>query len=153
MSGRERVLEIGTGSGYQAAVLSLLSHHVDSIEVIPELAAQARARLLRLGYLNVDVHIGDGYHGFAAGAPFDRIILTAAPPELPSQLLDQLIVGGILVAPVGSSAEAPSPSSLSSWPKGEQAGEQRLMRWRKLKDKLLTEDLAGVRFVPMLPGG
>lgn len=98
-----KVLEIGTGSGYQAAVLSHVAGRVFSIEIVPELAARARATLEKLGYKNVAVRQGDGYLGWPEEAPFDRIILTAAPPELPSTLVDQLARGGRLVAPVGRS--------------------------------------------------
>jgi protein-L-isoaspartate(D-aspartate) O-methyltransferase len=97
----DRVLEIGTGSGYQAAVLSRLAASVYSIEIVPELARSARKRLAELGYRNVIVREGDGYQGWAEKAPFERIILTAAPPEIPKALLDQLAPGGRLVAPVG----------------------------------------------------
>jgi protein-L-isoaspartate(D-aspartate) O-methyltransferase len=98
-----RVLEIGTGSGYQSAVLSALVKQVYSVEIIPELAASARATLLSLGYSNVMVRCADGYRGWPEMAPYDRIIVTAAPPELPSALLEQLAKGGKLVAPVGAS--------------------------------------------------
>ncbi len=96
-----RVLEIGTGSGYQAAVLSLLSREVDSIEIVPQLASEARQRLRKLGYTNVNVRQGDGYLGWPEKAPYDRIILTAAPPEIPQTLIDQIKPGGKLVAPEG----------------------------------------------------
>jgi protein-L-isoaspartate(D-aspartate) O-methyltransferase len=98
----DRVLEIGTGSGYQAAVLSLLAREVYSVEIVPELAASAAKRLAALGYRNVTVRQGDGYQGWAEKAPFDRIMLTAAPKEIPQTLLDQLRPGGRLVAPVGA---------------------------------------------------
>lgn len=97
-----RVLEIGTGSGYQAAVLSPLVAHVYSIEIIESLGLEARRRLGKLGYRNITVRIGDGYAGWPEEAPFDRIILTAAPPELPQALVNQLKRGGRLVAPVGA---------------------------------------------------
>jgi len=97
----QRVLEIGTGSGYQAAILSTLVKEVDTIEIVPELGRSAAERLRRLGYANVQVRIGDGYLGWPEKAPFDRIILTASPPEIPTVLIDQLKSGGILVAPVG----------------------------------------------------
>ena len=96
-----KVLEIGTGSGYQAAVLSLLAKGVYSVEIVKGLGEEARERLARLGYPNIHVRIGDGYKGWPEEAPFDRIILTAAPPEIPQALLDQLAPGGRLVAPVG----------------------------------------------------
>ena len=99
----DRVLEIGTGSGYQAAVLSPLAAAVFTIEIVPELARAASARLARLGYTNVTLRQGDGYRGWPEKAPFDRIILTAAPAEVPGALLDQLRPGGRLVAPIGVS--------------------------------------------------
>ena len=97
----ERVLEIGTGSGYQAAVLAELGAEVHSIEIVPELATSARAVLARLGYERVNVITGDGYRGLPERAPFDAILVTAAPDHVPQPLLDQLAVGGRLVIPVG----------------------------------------------------
>jgi protein-L-isoaspartate(D-aspartate) O-methyltransferase len=100
--GREsRVLEIGTGSGYQAAVLSQLAQHVYTVELQRDLARAAAARLTRLGYGNVSVREGDGAQGWPEEAPFDRVIVTAAAPEIPPALLEQLQPGGRLVAPVG----------------------------------------------------
>jgi protein-L-isoaspartate(D-aspartate) O-methyltransferase len=96
-----KVLEIGTGSGYQAAVLARLAGQVYSIEIVPELAREATALLRKLGLDNVTVRNGDGYQGWPEQSPFDRIIVTAAPPELPEALLRQLKPGGRLVAPVG----------------------------------------------------
>ena len=96
-----RVLEIGTGSGYQAAVLSQLARHVYTVELQPDLARAAAARLTRLGYGNVSVREGDGAQGWPAEAPFDRVIVTAAAPEIPPALFEQLRPGGRLVAPVG----------------------------------------------------
>lgn len=135
LTGHERVLEIGTGSGYQAAILSLLSRQVFSIERIDSFAARAALRLDELGYANVRVRAGDGYRGWPDEAPFDRIILTAAPPRLPRTLIDQLAEGGILVAPVGAAD-----------------GAQTLLRISKRNGELLLEDLGGVRFVEMIAG-
>jgi protein-L-isoaspartate(D-aspartate) O-methyltransferase len=98
----QRVLEIGTGSGYQSAVLSALVHSVYTIEILPELARSAAQRLAKLGYHNVTVREGNGYEGWPEKAPFDRIILTAAPNDVPKALLDQLAPDGRLVAPLGA---------------------------------------------------
>jgi len=133
LSGRERVLEIGTGSGYQAAILSILASEVYSIERHESLAKAAKSRLSALGYENVVVRVGDGYQGWPDAAPFDRVLLTAAPLELPSVLLDELAEGGVLVAPVGS----------------ERNG-QVLYRVRKHNGRIEQEDLGDVRFVPMV---
>lgn len=133
LTGSERVLEIGTGSGYQAAVLSRLAEEVYSIEIVAPLGEAAKERLARLGYDNVTVRIGDGYRGWPEHAPFDRVLLTAAPPALPPALVDQLADGGVIVAPVG----------------GE---EQDLVRWVKRGDALDKTVLGAVRFVPMVPG-
>jgi protein-L-isoaspartate(D-aspartate) O-methyltransferase len=135
LRGPERVLEVGTGSGYQAAILSVLAKDVYTIEIIPELGETARRRFARLRYTNVRVLVGDGYRGWPDHAPFDRILLTAAPPTVPHALLDQLVLGGVLVAPVG-----PSP-----W-------NQRLMRYTKNRSGTTEEDLGLVAFVPMVPG-
>jgi protein-L-isoaspartate(D-aspartate) O-methyltransferase len=96
------VLEIGTGSGYQAAILAELAQHVYSIEIVPELADQARQRLQRLGYTNITVRTGDGYNGWEEHAPFDAIMVTAAASHIPPPLLRQLKPGGRMVIPVGS---------------------------------------------------
>ncbi len=133
LCGHHRVLEIGTGSGYQAAVLSLLAGHVDTIEILVALADSARERLHALGYLNVEVRTGNGCAGWPENAPFERILLTAAPPQIPRTLFDQLAEDGILVGPVG-----------------EYSGAQRLVRWRKKASRLSVEDLGGVSFVPMV---
>lgn len=101
LSGDEKVLEIGTGSGYHSAVLSRVADEVYSIEIIEPLAHRAEVRLRHLGYGNVHIKVGDGYGGWPSYAPFDAIILTAAPPRLPQPLLDQLKVGGRMVVPVG----------------------------------------------------
>lgn len=125
-----RVLEIGTGSGYQAAVLAELAREVYSIEIVPALAHRATALLQQLGYRQVHVRVGDGYLGWPEKAPFDAIILTAAPPRIPAPLLAQLRVGGVLVAPVGR-------------------GLQRLVRITRVAQGYRREELLGVRFVPM----
>lgn len=135
LRGGERVLEIGTGSGYQAAILSLLASEVYTIEIVTPLAEEARSRLFQLGYGNVRVLAGDGYKGWPEHAPFDRILVTAAPETVPNALVDQLKEGGILVAPVGS----------NDWT-------QRLLRFRKKGTKVSREDLGPVQFVPMVPG-
>ena len=96
-----RVLEIGTGSGYQAAILGELAREVYTIEIVSDLAARAAKVLQELGYKNVHVRDGDGYAGWPEHAPFDRVLLTAAPEKIPQPLIDQLAVGGLLVAPVG----------------------------------------------------
>jgi len=130
-----RVLEIGTGSGYQAAVLSRLAREVVTVERYRTLAETARTRLATLGYDNVIVVVGDGFKGHAEGAPYDRIIVTAAAEEIPEPLLAQLAEGGVLVLPLG--------------PHG---GAQRIVKLTKSSDGLSREDLIWVRFVPLLPG-
>lgn len=95
------VLEIGTGSGYQAAVLAELARQVYTIEIVPDLATRARRALAEAGYRNIEVRSGNGYRGWPEHAPYPRIIVTAAPPEIPQALIDQLEVGGIMVVPVG----------------------------------------------------
>ena len=98
---QSKVLEIGTGSGYQAAVLAEVAKEVYTIEIIPELAKSAQETLARLGYDNVHVRAGDGYRGWPEAAPFDRIMVTAAPDHVPQPLVDQLAVGGRMIIPVG----------------------------------------------------
>lgn len=97
----DRVLEVGTGLGYQAALLAELGARVWSVEIVEEFASEAGMRLLALGYANVSVRVGDGSRGWAEHAPFDRILVTAASPEPPDPLLDQLSAGGRLVGPLG----------------------------------------------------
>lgn len=101
----DRALDVGTGCGYQAAVLSVLTRRVHSIEIVPPLAAEAARRLEELGYKNVTVRQGDGYNGWPEAAPFDVIILAAAAPEVPPALLEQLAVGGRLVLPLGDESQ------------------------------------------------
>jgi protein-L-isoaspartate(D-aspartate) O-methyltransferase len=126
-----KVLEIGTGSGYQSAVLSRLASQVYTIEILPELGEQASRTLARLGYSNVHVRIGDGYQGWPDKKPFDAIVVTAAPPYVPQPLLDQLAVGGRLVLPVGD-----------LW--------QDLTVYTKRKDgSFEKKNVLPVRFVPM----
>jgi protein-L-isoaspartate(D-aspartate) O-methyltransferase len=129
----DRVLEIGTGSGYQAAVLSGLVEKVYSIEILPELAERARRALAALGYENVVVVTGDGYKGLPEEAPFDGIVVTAAPKEVPKPLLEQLRVGGRLVIPVGER-------------------DQVLKVLERTKDGVRTKSIFPVRFVPMVHG-
>jgi protein-L-isoaspartate(D-aspartate) O-methyltransferase len=127
----QRVLEIGTGSGYQAAVLAELGVEVYTIEIVEKLARNSRALLQRLGYEKIHVRAGDGYLGWPEQAPFDRIILTAAPPRVPQPLIDQLKPGGRLVVPEG-------------------VQEQDLVLYTKSDDgKLRREAVLSVRFVPM----
>jgi protein-L-isoaspartate(D-aspartate) O-methyltransferase len=134
LKGKETVLEIGTGSGYQAAVLSLLAKQVYSIEIIPQLAETARQRLVSLGYENVEVIVGDGNKGWPTKAPYDAIIVTAAAPQIPPALLEQLAEGGQMVLPV-------------------EVGEgQHLLRLQKVDGKIVREDLGAVRFVPLVSG-
>jgi len=102
------LLEIGTGSGYQAAVLAELVKHVYTIEIIEELGKRAEKDLQRLGYTNISVKIGDGYHGWPAHAPFDVILVTAAPENVPSALIEQLKAGGKLIIPVGRQSSSQS---------------------------------------------
>lgn len=133
----DRVLEIGTGCGYQAAVLAAVAGQVYSLEVIPALAEAAHQRLERLGYSNVHVRVGDGYAGWLEQAPFDAIIVTAAPPAIPDALAAQLAPGGRLVLPVGAAGDT-----------------QMLYRCvREAGGSLTQEQKLPVAFVPMVPGG
>jgi protein-L-isoaspartate(D-aspartate) O-methyltransferase len=129
------VLEVGTGSGYQAAVLSRLARDVVSVERYRTLAEAARKRFEKLGYQNITVVLGDGLAGVPAYAPYDRIIVTAAAESIPEALLDELTEGGILVLPLGPHNDA-----------------QRLVKLTKTADGIEREDLIWVRFVPLLPG-
>jgi protein-L-isoaspartate(D-aspartate) O-methyltransferase len=130
LAGDERVLEVGTGSGYQAAVLGELAEEVFTIEIVPALAARAERDLARLGYTNVHVREGDGYRGWPEEAPFDAIIVTAAPEEIPGPLLEQLAVGGRLILPRGD-----------RW--------QQLVLVTRDEEGLHETELLPVRFVPM----
>jgi protein-L-isoaspartate(D-aspartate) O-methyltransferase len=127
------ILEVGTGSGYQAAILSLLVKQVYSTEIVEPLATTARERLQRLGYTNVEVRAGDGYHGWVEHAPFDGIVVTAAAPSVPGPLVEQLKPGGRLVIPVG-----------------EPYSYQELKLVEKSEDnEVHTRDVLGVAFVPL----
>ena len=130
-----RVLEVGTGSGYQAAVLSRLAREVVSIERYRTLAEQAQRLLKILGYENVEIVVGDGFAGMPGRAPYDRIIVTAAAETLPQALLDQLADDGIMILPLGS-----------------HDGTQHLIKLTKSQTGTRRENLIAVRFVPMLPG-
>ena len=131
----DRVLEVGTGSGYQAAVLSRLAREVVTIERYRTLADGAQRRLQNLGYDNVEVVVGDGFAGVPARAPFDRILVTAAAEAIPQTLLDQLGDDGIMVLPLGS-----------------HQGSQHIIKLTKSQTGIAREDLIAVRFVPLLPG-
>lgn len=126
----ESVLEVGTGSGYQAAVLAEMGARVASVEIVEPLAEQAAALLRELGYERVEVRSGDGYHGWPEKAPFDAIVVTAAPPEIPEPLKEQLALGGRLVAPIGSRL-------------------QELVVLTRTPEGLLERRVLPVRFVPM----
>jgi protein-L-isoaspartate(D-aspartate) O-methyltransferase len=129
----DKILEIGTGSGYQAAVLSLLAKKVYTIEIIPELCNNAKITLQRLNYHNIIVICGDGYKGYPQEAPFDKIILTAAPEKIPESLINQLKDKGILVAPEGKQNEI-----------------QYLYKIIKEGNQILKNKIIPVRFVPMI---
>lgn len=126
----DRVLEIGTGCGYQTAVLAELAREVYTVEVIPQLAARARELLRELGYDQVQVKLGDGYQGWEEYAPYDAIVVTAAPPQVPPVLIKQLAINGRLVIPVGTYA-------------------QELLVITKTPEEIVTQKTIPVRFVPM----
>jgi protein-L-isoaspartate(D-aspartate) O-methyltransferase len=132
---QHRVLEIGTGSGYQAAILSRLAGDVLTIERFRKLADSARQRLETLGYFNVEVMLGDGFDVPAGAGQFDRIIVTAAMQQIPESLLSRLVIGGILIAPVGP-----------------HHGVQTLVRVTRTEGGFERKELVDVRFVPALPG-
>ena len=125
-----RVLEIGTGSGYQTAVLAQLAQHVYSIEIVPELADRAKKTLSELGYQNVHLREGDGYMGWTEHASFDAIMVTAAPDHIPQPLVDQLAVGGRMIIPVGENRQA-------------------LILLTRTENGVTEETILPVRFVPM----
>jgi len=131
LTGNERVLEIGTGSGYQTAVLAEIAKEVYSIEILESLALKARRRLKELGYENVKIKIGDGYRGWKEYAPFDAIIVTAAPTHIPPPLIDQLKAGGRMIIPVGKYF-------------------QELILIVKTEKGVIKEHIIPVRFVPMV---
>jgi protein-L-isoaspartate(D-aspartate) O-methyltransferase len=128
-----RVLEIGTGSGYQTAILAELGARVYSIEVVPELSQRAAGTLAALGYDGIELRVGDGYEGWPDAAPFDRILLTAAPTDVPASLIAQLADGGRLVAPEG-------------------AVDQKLVTIERHRTTVTREESVAVRFVPMVRG-
>ena len=129
----DRVLEIGTGSGYQAALLAELAGTVYTIEIVEPLAREAAERLNRLGYRNVVTRTGDGYQGWREHAPFDAIMVTAAPREVPQPLIDQLKPGGRLVVPVG----------------GQAAGQSLLLMEKHADGRITRRNILAVRFVPL----
>jgi protein-L-isoaspartate(D-aspartate) O-methyltransferase len=132
LTGVERVLEIGTGSGYQTAILCKLCQAVYTVERIPDLSERARQILSELGFVNVEFHVADGTLGWPEHAPYDRIIVTAAAPETPVRLLDQLVDGGIMVIPIGSEDH------------------QVLTAIHKTNGQLRREPLCECRFVPLI---
>ena len=134
LTGRERVLEIGTGSGYQAAILSFLCRRVYSIERLRPLLVEAETRFRQLKITNVTTKVGDGSNGWPEGAPFDRIILTCAPPSIPVTLLKQLKTGGIMVAPEGLDRT------------------QNLVVVHRTEDGFEKQDILPVKFVPLIEG-
>jgi protein-L-isoaspartate(D-aspartate) O-methyltransferase len=133
LKGSDRVLEVGTGSGYQAAVLAELAKQVYTIEILPALAMTAAARLKDLGYANVQVRAGDGYRGWPGEAPFDAIVVTAGASHVPQPLVAQLKDGGRLVIPVDAAGNY-----------------QELLQCRKERGQLTTKVIAPVRFVPLV---
>jgi protein-L-isoaspartate(D-aspartate) O-methyltransferase len=132
LEGDERVLEVGTGSGYQAAVLYEITSHLVTIERVPELARRAERLFAELYLEGILVKVGDGTHGYPEAAPYDRIVITAASPRVPPVLFDQLAPGGILVAPIGTRSE------------------QTLMRYRKKDSRLEEEAICRCVFVPLV---
>jgi protein-L-isoaspartate(D-aspartate) O-methyltransferase len=134
LTDRHKVLEIGTGSGYQAAILAKLARRVYTIERHRGLLREAERRFAELKLRNVVTRLGDGSKGWPEQAPFDRILVTAAATEIPQVLIDQLAIGGVLVAPIG-----------------KQSGDQNLIRLRRSETGATQESLWAVRFVPLVP--
>lgn len=132
IKGDEKVLEVGTGSGYQTAILSLIAGKVYSVEIRPDLAIRARRTLKSLGYVNAEVVVSDGFKGYRKKAPYDRIIVTAAPEEVPEELLKQLKEGGIIVIPVGGGFL------------------QDLLKIKKVNGKYIKESITSCVFVPLV---
>jgi protein-L-isoaspartate(D-aspartate) O-methyltransferase len=135
LNGNERALEVGTGSGYAAAVLSKLAREVHTVERIESLARQASERLSALGCTNVQVHVANGVWGWSSAAPYDAIVVAAGAPRLPPPLLEQLAQGGRLVMPIGDETD------------------QVLVRVRRVGGRFDREDLERVRFVPLIDSG
>jgi protein-L-isoaspartate(D-aspartate) O-methyltransferase len=133
LRGDERVLEIGTGSGYQTAILANLCSHIYTVEVVRALSSEAGMRLNDLGHSNISFRVGDGYSGWEENAPYDRIIVTAAPEEIPQVLTSQLKDGGIMVVPVG-----PRYATQTLW------------KVSKVDGSLHKQDYGGVAFVPLV---
>jgi len=133
LTGSEKVLEIGTGSGYQAAILAEICPEVFTIEIVPQLAKSAGEKLKSLGYKNIKVFAGDGYKGLPESAPFDAIIVTAAPVDVPPALIKQLKIGGRMVIPEGDYFQV-------------------LRLYHKTAHGVTKQDLLPVRFVPMIHG-
>ena len=132
LKGSEKVLEIGTGRGYQTAILAKLAKWIVSVERIPQLVESARQVLNKLGHANIEIHMAEKTLGWSTGAPYDAIIVTAAAPRVSGKLVDQLVLGGRLIIPVGS-----------KW-------EQSLLRVTKKKKRNVIENLGGCRFVPLI---
>jgi protein-L-isoaspartate(D-aspartate) O-methyltransferase len=131
LTGGERILEIGTGSGYQTAILAELAGEVYTVEILPQLTDRARPTLQSLGYTNIAFRLGDGRRGWPEKGPYDGVLVTAAPENVPAPLLEQLGEGGRLVIPVGTLS-------------------QELEVHRRLKGEVSVERLASVRFVPLI---
>ena len=130
----DTVLEVGTGCGYQAAILAEIAKAVYTIEIVEPLGVEAAERLKRLGYMNVTAKVGDGYRGWPEHGPFDAIIVTAAPREVPPPLIEQLKPGGRLVVPVG----------------GQMAGQSLLVLEKQADGSVSRREVLGVRFVPLV---